>query len=47
MVLLLDGRLELDEILFELRGPEGAVPLEPQAFDVLDYLVSHRYGVVP
>ena len=46
MVLLLDGRLELDEMLFELRGPEGAVPLEPQAFDVLVHLVRSHDRVV-
>jgi DNA-binding winged helix-turn-helix (wHTH) protein len=43
---LLDARLELDEVLFELRGPDGPVPLEPQAFDVLVLLVRHRDRVV-
>ena len=35
MVLVLDGSIELDETLFELRRDGAAVPLEPQAFDVL------------
>jgi pimeloyl-ACP methyl ester carboxylesterase/DNA-binding winged helix-turn-helix (wHTH) protein len=43
---LLDGRLELDETLFELRGADGRVPLEPQAFDVLIHLVRHRDRLV-
>jgi pimeloyl-ACP methyl ester carboxylesterase len=43
---LLDGRFELDETLFELRGPAGPVPLEPQAFDVLAFLVRHRDRLV-
>jgi DNA-binding winged helix-turn-helix (wHTH) protein len=46
VTLLLDGRLELDETLFELRGPEGRLPLEPQAFDVLVLLVRHRDRLV-
>jgi pimeloyl-ACP methyl ester carboxylesterase len=46
VTLLLDGRLELDEALFELRGPDGRVPLEPQAFDVLVFLVRHRHRLV-
>ena len=46
VTLLLDGRLELDETLFELRGPDGRVPLEPQAFDVLALLVRHRDRLV-
>jgi pimeloyl-ACP methyl ester carboxylesterase len=47
MALLLDGRLELDTTLFELRTEGTAVPLEPQAFDVLVHLVTHRDRVVP
>ena len=39
--------LELDTALFELRRQGARVPLEPQAFDVLVYLVSHRDRVVP
>jgi len=39
--------LELDTGLFELRRQGARVPLEPQAFDVLVYLVSHRDRVVP
>ena len=39
--------LELDTALFELRRQGTKVPLEPQAFDVLVYLVSHRDRVVP
>ena len=46
MTLLLDGRLELDEVLFELRGADGRVPLEPQAFDVLALLVRQRDRLV-
>jgi pimeloyl-ACP methyl ester carboxylesterase/DNA-binding winged helix-turn-helix (wHTH) protein len=46
MVLLLDGVIELDEALFELRREGAAVPLEPQAFDVLVHLVRHRDRVV-
>jgi DNA-binding winged helix-turn-helix (wHTH) protein len=41
-----DG-LELDTLLFELRRDGQQVPMEPQAFDVLVYLVSHRDRVVP
>ena len=41
------GDLELDTALFELRRQGAKVPLEPQAFDVLVYLVSHRDRVVP
>ena len=47
MVLALGDGLELDTLLFELRRDEQRVPLEPQAFDVLVYLVSHRDRVVP
>jgi len=39
--------LELDTALFELRRDGRAVPMEPQAFDVLAYLVAHRDRVVP
>ncbi len=46
MVLLLDGHLELDEQLFELRRDGSPVALEPQAFDVLLHLVRHRDRVV-
>src|SRR5690349_3929995 len=47
MVLLLDGSIELDEQLFEVRRDGTPVSLEPQAFDVLVYLVRHRDRVVP
>lgn len=40
-----DG-LVLDPLLYELRRGGRPVPLEPQAFDVLTYLVSHRDRVV-
>jgi DNA-binding winged helix-turn-helix (wHTH) protein/alpha-beta hydrolase superfamily lysophospholipase len=40
-----DG-IVLDPALFELRRDGQRVPLEPQAFDVLTYLVSHRDRVV-
>ena len=38
--------LELDTALFELRRDGRRVPMEPQAFDVLTYLVAHRDRVV-
>ena len=44
---MLDQNIELDEALFELRRDGAAVALEPQAFDVLLYLVRHRDRVVP
>src|SRR6266508_6610778 len=47
MVLGFDGDLEFDPALFEVRRARAVVPLEPQAFDVLAYLVSHRERVVP
>ncbi|MFI0350188.1 ATP-binding protein [Actinomadura sp. 9N407] len=37
----------LDGTTFELRREGRAVPLEPQVFDVLMYLVRHRDRVVP
>ena len=40
-----DG-FELDTRLFELRANGQRVPLEPQAFDLLAYLVDHRDRVV-
>jgi pimeloyl-ACP methyl ester carboxylesterase len=43
----LDGAVELDEALFEVRRDGAPVPLEPQAFDVLVHLVRHRDRVVP
>jgi DNA-binding winged helix-turn-helix (wHTH) protein len=46
VVQILAGGLELDETLFELRRDGHAVPLEPQAFDVLVHLVRHRDRVV-
>ena len=46
VVLSFDGDVELDPALFELRRAGHAVPLEPQAFDVLAYLVAHRDRVV-
>jgi DNA-binding winged helix-turn-helix (wHTH) protein/pimeloyl-ACP methyl ester carboxylesterase len=42
-----DGAVEVDEQLFEVRRDGDPVPLEPQAFDVLLYLVRHRDRVVP
>src|SRR5436190_12299239 len=47
MVLVLDGTIELDEQLFELRRDGAVVSLEPQAFDVLVHLVRNRDRVVP
>ncbi len=46
MILLLDGVVELDDALFELRRDGAAIPLEPQAFDVLVHLVRNRDRVV-
>jgi DNA-binding winged helix-turn-helix (wHTH) protein len=36
----------LDTDRRELRGPRGLVPLEPQVFDLLAYLIRHRDRVV-
>lgn len=47
MVLVLANVFELDNELFELRRDGSGIPLEPQAFDVLVYLVAHRDRVVP
>lgn len=41
------GAFELDTDRLELRHHGGVVPLEPQAFDVLVHLVTHRGRVVP
>jgi len=38
---------ELDTELFELRHGSSTVPLEPQVFDLLAYLVQHHGRVVP
>jgi DNA-binding winged helix-turn-helix (wHTH) protein len=38
--------LEMDAALFELRRGGSRVPMEPQTFDVLAYLVTHRDRVV-
>ena len=38
--------MELDAARFELRRGGTPVPMEPQAFDVLVYLVQHRDRVV-
>ncbi len=38
--------MELDAARFELRRNGTPVPMEPQAFDVLVYLVQHRDRVV-
>jgi DNA-binding winged helix-turn-helix (wHTH) protein len=38
--------MELDSALFELRRGGMKMPMEPQAFDVLVYLVTHRDRVV-
>jgi pimeloyl-ACP methyl ester carboxylesterase len=47
VVLGFGGDVEFDPALFEVRRGGVPVPLEPQAFDVLAYLVSHRDRVVP
>lgn len=41
------GDVELDTTTYEVRRDGTRVPLEPQAFDVLVYLVQHRARVVP
>jgi DNA-binding response OmpR family regulator len=41
------GDVELDMTTYEVRRAGHRVPLEPQAFDVLAYLVQHRERVVP
>jgi pimeloyl-ACP methyl ester carboxylesterase/DNA-binding winged helix-turn-helix (wHTH) protein len=46
-VLRLGEDLELDNSVFELRRGGLPVPMEPQVFDVLTYLVAHRDRVVP
>lgn len=40
------GDFELDTDLFELRRAREPIPVEPQVFDVLRYLVEHRDRVV-
>jgi pimeloyl-ACP methyl ester carboxylesterase len=45
--LAFDDGLVLDTGLFELRRHGRTVAMEPQTFDVLTYLVSHRERVVP
>jgi pimeloyl-ACP methyl ester carboxylesterase/DNA-binding winged helix-turn-helix (wHTH) protein len=46
VVLAFGDDLELDTAQFELRRAGRPVPMEPQAFDVLTYLVAHRDRVV-
>ena len=46
VVLVVDDNFEIDLELYELRWSGASVPLEPQAFDVLAYLVRHRDRVV-
>ena len=41
------GDYELDTGRFELRHRGAAVPLEPQVFEVLGYLLRHRERLVP
>jgi DNA-binding winged helix-turn-helix (wHTH) protein len=41
------GEHELDVDRLELRRASVHVPMEPQTFDVLTYLVRHRERVVP
>ena len=41
------GDHQLDTDRFELRGPDGLVRVEPQVFEVLAHLVSHRHRMVP
>ncbi len=37
---------ELDDQLLELRGPAGAIAMEPQVFKLLRFLIDHRDRVV-
>jgi DNA-binding winged helix-turn-helix (wHTH) protein/pimeloyl-ACP methyl ester carboxylesterase len=46
VALALGDGLVLDTAVFELRRSGEPVPIEPQVFDVLTYLVSHRERVV-
>ena len=41
-----DG-FELDTEVVELRKGDERIPLEPQVFDVLAYLVANRHRLVP
>lgn len=45
-VVLTFGAFSLDPGRFELRGPSGLVHVEPQVFDVLVHLITHRDRVV-
>jgi DNA-binding winged helix-turn-helix (wHTH) protein len=47
MLLTFDGAYVLDTAVFELRLGESSISLEPQAYDVLLYLIEHRDRVVP
>jgi DNA-binding winged helix-turn-helix (wHTH) protein len=47
VVIGLGEDIEIDEALFEVRRSGRAVPMEPQAFDVLLHLVRHSDRVVP
>ena len=47
MVLVLDGRHRARRGAVRAAARRAPVPLEPQAFDVLVYLVAHRDRVVP
>jgi TolB-like protein/class 3 adenylate cyclase/Tfp pilus assembly protein PilF len=40
------GDFELDEALFELRRAGARVSIEPQAFDLLAYIVRNRHRIV-
>lgn len=40
------GRFEIDPMLYELRSRGAVVPLRPQLFDILWYLVRKRHRVV-
>src|SRR4051794_25945185 len=46
VALAFEPDLEVDLDMFEVRRSGAAVPLEPQAFDVLAYLVTHRDRIV-
>ena len=41
------GDFELDVGTRTITGPDGSVHVEPQVFDVLTYLATHRDRVVP
>ncbi len=47
MALTVFGEIEVDLAGHEIRRAGGPVPVEPQVFDVLAYLLTHRERMVP